>query len=159
MFGGFYFLHFLIQHDLTLAWLDIFGGLLKLRYKVLTYDFDLINRHIYTISTNLLQPWNTYLVYFLPIDSIPAWINDVSKEYRKERMFDGQISAMWQCVCSRVMRWLAGVQACVYCLNSPTSRTVPWSPLALRVSGLRYSLKRRLSECSRRFHNHGEGPY
>ena len=22
-----------------------------------------------------------------------------------------------------------------------------------------YSLKRRLSECSRRFHNHGEGPY
>ena len=56
MFGGFYFLHFLIQHDLTLAWLDIFGGLLKLRYKVLTYDFDLINRHIYTKSTNLLQP-------------------------------------------------------------------------------------------------------
>ena len=24
---------------------------------------------------------------------------------------------------------------------------------------LYYSLKRRLSECSRRFHNHGEGPY
>ena len=57
MFGGFYFLHFLIQHDLTLAlaWLDI-SGLLKLIYKVLTYDFDLINRHIYTKSTNLLQP-------------------------------------------------------------------------------------------------------
>ena len=94
MFGGFYFLHFLIQHDLTLtlAWLDI-SGLLKLIYKVLTYDFDLINRHIYTKSTNLLQPWNTYLVlYFLPIDSITARISDVSKEHRKERMFDGQIS-------------------------------------------------------------------
>ena len=61
-------------------------------YKVLTYDFDLINRHIYTKSTNLLQPWNTYLVYFLPIDSITARISDVSKEHRKERMFDGQIS-------------------------------------------------------------------
>ena len=34
-----------------------------------------------------------YLVlYFLPIDSITAWISDVSKEHRKERMFDGQIS-------------------------------------------------------------------
>ena len=32
--------------------------------------------------------------------------------------------------------------------------TAPWSS-----AGVQYSLKRRLSECSRRFHNHGEGPY
>ena len=31
--------------------------------------------------------------------------------------------------------------------------------LQFKVLSQVYSLKRRLSECSRRFHNHGEGPY
>ena len=115
MFGGFYFLHFLIQHDLTLtlAWLDI-TGLLKLIYKVLTYDFDLINRHIYTKSTNLLQPWNSYIWYiFFPLivsqhESVMYQKNTEKKECLMGKLARCDNACVMQC---DVSGWI--VRVCV----------------------------------------------
>ena len=42
---------------------------------------------------------------------------------------------------------------------NPATSTARQIRCSTVLSGRIYSLKRRLSECSRRFHNHGEGPY